>query len=200
MLIVQVDDATSGAFVPDAQVRVPSIGRIARTKWDGEASFAGLPRGRYRVEVRAIGYAPGNVDVAVGDDSRPVHFDLERVTPGLDTIRVTATATTRGLREFEDRRRHGLGRFFGDSALAEHYAKGTGLFLATIPGFRGGRYRDGCAPRFYLDGFELKAFSLEAIRLQDLAGVEVHSPSTVPVQYRTYGSELCAVILLWTKW
>jgi len=59
-LIVSVGDAMNGAFIADAEVRLPSLGRTARTKWDGEASFAGLSPGQYRVQVRAVGYAPAD--------------------------------------------------------------------------------------------------------------------------------------------
>ena len=58
VLVVSVGDAATGAFIPDAQVRLPSVGRVARTQWNGEARVAGLSDGRYRIQVRAIGYAP----------------------------------------------------------------------------------------------------------------------------------------------
>lgn len=208
VLVVQVGDATTGAFIADAQVRLPSVGRVSRTKWDGEATFGGLGEGRYRVEVRAIGYAPGDVDVLLAGDTIPVHFNLERVAASLDTVRVSAGRAARGLREFEERRKHGLGRFFTDSMLANQRAKDAITFLGEVPGFRiiAGRgasrllvYRDECL-RLYLDGFEMKDVNLETLRLEEFGGVEVYSPATVPVQYRTYGSGSCAVVLFWTKW
>jgi hypothetical protein len=209
VLVVQVGDAATGTFIVDAQVRLPSVGRVSRTKWDGEATFGGLGEGRYRVEVRAIGYAPGDVDVLLTSDTMPVHFNLERVPKDLDTVRVSASKVTRGLREFEERRKHGLGRFFTDSVLANQRAKDPLTFLAEVPGFRviAGRgiarklvYRDECL-RVYLDGFELnRDIELESLRLEEFGGIEVYSPATVPVQYRTYGSGSCAVVLFWTKW
>lgn len=209
VLVVQVGDAASGKFIADAQVRLPSVGRVSRTKWDGEATFGGLSDGRYRVEVRAIGYAPGDVDVLLEGDSLPVHFNLERVPAGLDTVRVSAERTTRGLREFEERRKHGIGRFFTDSALANQRAKDVLTFLGEVPGFRiiAGRgvsrkliYRDECL-RIYLDGFELnRDIDIESLRLEEFGGVEIYSPATVPVQYRTHGSGSCAAVLFWTKW
>jgi hypothetical protein len=209
VLVVQVGDATTGTFIADAQVRLPSVGRVSRTKWDGEATFGGLGEGRYRVEVRAIGYAPGDVDVLLASDTMPVHFNLERVPAGLDTVRVSAGRVARGMREFEERRKHGLGRFFSDSMLASQRAKDAITFLGEVPGFRiiAGRgasrvlvYRDECL-RPYLDGFELnREIGLESLRLEEFGGIEVYSPATVPVQYRTYGSGSCAVVLFWTKW
>lgn len=70
VLVVQVADAATNGFIADAQVRLPSIGRVARTRWDGEVQFDGLTNGKYRIEVRAIGYAPGNVTVALIGDTR----------------------------------------------------------------------------------------------------------------------------------
>src|SRR4051812_26429807 len=107
-LVVQVGDAASGAFLADAQVRVPSVGRISRTKWNGEASFGGLASGKYRVQVRAIGYAPGDVDMLVSGDTANVMFNLEHLPAGLDTVRVIADKLPRGLREFEQRRKSNI--------------------------------------------------------------------------------------------
>src|SRR5262245_6030227 len=80
VLVVQVADATTNGFIADAQVRIPTIGRMARTRWDGEVQFENLDKGKYRIEVRAIGYAPGDVDVALIGDTLPVFFSLERVS------------------------------------------------------------------------------------------------------------------------
>src|SRR5262245_27370051 len=137
VLVVQVADAATNGFIADAQVRIPTVGRIARTRWDGEVQFDNLDNGKYRIEVRAIGYAPGEVDVALTGDTLPVFFSLERVSTTLDTVRVRAERTSRNLREFEERRQHKIGRFFTDSALIDNRAKGLQLMLATqVPGFQ----------------------------------------------------------------
>ena len=227
VLIVSVGDAANGAFVADAQVRLPSVGRVARTAWDGEARFPGLQSGRFHIQVRAIGYAPGDIDMPVSGDSASVLFNLERITTALDTVRVVApqaTRAARGLKEFEERRQAGIGRFITDSALIEHRAQGLQLFLATgVPGLMvfghgvvAGGATDGgrCPVLFYLDGFKLtempsgpsdlraaqkQVLDLDALRLEHLAGIEVYSRTSAPAQYKPSG-DYCKVILLWTKW
>jgi hypothetical protein len=228
VLVVQVADAATNGFVADAQVRLPTIGRVARTRWDGEVQFGDLANGKYRIEVRAIGYAPGETTVALIGDTLPVFFSLERVSTALDTVRVRAAEIPLRLQEFETRRKAGIGRFFTDSVLTEHRAQGLRLFLAyRVPGlfFREGtlvaknRERD-CAMLVYLDGFSLgptigpsyslapklphNVFAREPIdfdkfRLEELAGIEVYSRADAPAQYRPSG-DYCKVVLLWSKW
>jgi len=197
ILIVSVGDAANGAYIADAQVRLPSAGRVSRTAWNGEARFTGLPSARYHIEVRAIGYAPGDIDMPVTGDSASVLFSLERITTALDTVRVVAAQATRaarGLKEFEERRQAGIGRFFTDTALIEHRAQGLRLFLAArVPGL------NSCPVSYYLDGFKLTKFDFDAFHLEDLAGIEVYSRISAPVQYKPLG-DYCKVILLWTKW
>ena len=223
VLLVSVGDAKSGAFIADAQVRIPSLSRVARTKWDGEARFDDLREGRYRIQVRAIGYAPGDIDLEVKGDTASLHFELEKITPTLDTIRVTATRGERNLDEFETRRRQNLGRFVTDSTLQAEHAKGLQLILIShIPGLKvvgrgvkamepqvtGKRSGDGCPVLIYVDGFKYRepdpttrdtqVDDLGAINFDEVAAVEAHSLSTVPAQYKTLG-DYCKVVLIWTK-
>ncbi|MGH9885772.1 MAG: carboxypeptidase-like regulatory domain-containing protein [bacterium] len=220
VLVVQVADA-GGAFVAEAQVRLPSLGRVARTKWDGEARFDGLEPGRHRVEVRAIGFAPSDRDVEVSGDTVPVTFKLQRVAPTLDTVRVKQTRSARLLREFEDRRAIGIGRFFTDSTLMDHRTLGLRMFLSTrVPGLKvkgnGVVYGEGCKVLFYLDGFEVSPMpsgrvgrggigggngilDLDEYPMHTLAGVETYTRATAPVPYNRTGN-YCALILMWTKW
>ena len=100
-LIVSVGDAANGAFIKDAEVLLPTIGRTARTKWDGEARFPDLPNGKYRVIVRALGYAPGDLEAELAGDSLGIHFALERVNP-LDTVRIVETKPSAPARRVRD--------------------------------------------------------------------------------------------------
>jgi hypothetical protein len=224
VLVVSVGDAKTGSFISGAQVRIPSLGRIERTKWDGEARFDDLRPGRYRVQVRAIGYAPGDIDLEVKGDTASLHFELEKINPMLDTVRVTATRAERQLDEFETRRRQNLGRFITDSMLQAERAKSIQqLLVAHVPGLKivgrgvkamepqtrksGMRPRrtvgDGCPVLIFLDGFEfsdpeIDVANIENIRPEELAGVEAYTLNTVPVQYKRLG-DYCKVLLLWTK-
>lgn len=92
VLVVSVGDAAGGQFIPNAEVRLPEAGRVARTGWDGEAAFTGLETGRYRLQVRAIGYAAVAIDVLLKGDTVGVFCQLERVA-ALDTVHVVSVHT-----------------------------------------------------------------------------------------------------------
>jgi len=205
VLVVTVGEVTTGSFIADAQVRLPSIGRSERTKWNGEAIFTGITDKRVRIQVRAIGYAPGDFETLVTGDTTAVHFELEKVSAALDTVRVRASRGERQLQEFEVRRQAGLGRFIVDSVIAAEHAKGLQqLLVSHVPGLKvagrgvrgmepplGGKgmLRDGCKVLVYLDGFKLTeidprydAFDLESIDITNLAGVEAYNQPNAPVQ------------------
>lgn len=55
-----------------------------------------------------------------------------------------------------------------------------------------------CVPRIFLDGLAYTDSTVSAFSTGDLAGVEFHDVSTMPVQYRRTGTE-CGVLLLWSR-
>jgi hypothetical protein len=217
-LVVQVGDATSGAFIQGAEVRLTSINRAERTRWDGEARFTNVAAGKHHVQVRALGYAPGDVDIEISGDTLPLHFSLERIAAVTDTVRVVSARHERHLREFEDRRKTGIGRYLTDSAITEHRHQGLQVMLATqVPGLKMLQdalvtpgVRGDCGVLFYLDGFILgqsltprgafqrDSINLRTIRPEELGGIEVYSRTSAPQQYRPLGS-YCKVVLMWMK-
>jgi hypothetical protein len=169
LLVVSVGEVGTGAFIKDADVRLVEPKRSARTAWDGEARFAGVAAGRVHVQVRAIGFAPGDVDVQVTGDSIAVHFELERSTVALDTVRVNeATKVRPMLQEFETRRKQNIGRFLTDSMLMEDRTQSLQFILAArFPGIQvhehgirsmqpSGLGADSeCPVLIYMDGFKI---------------------------------------------
>ena len=169
LLVVSVGEAGTGAFIKDADVRLVEPKRSARTAWDGEARFAGLASGRIHVEVRAIGFAPSDIDVQVTGDSMAVHFELERSSVPLDTVRVSEAAKLRpALQEFETRRKQNIGRFLTDSMLREDRTQSLQYVLsARLPGLQvreqglmsmqpsGIRGDNECPVLIYMDGFKI---------------------------------------------
>lgn len=211
-LLVSVGDAADGHFIADAQVRLPSIGRVVRTRWNGEALFAGLAEGRYRVQVRAIGYAPADLEVQLQGDTLGVFCRLERLATPLDTVHIADVYAAAAPKEFEIRRRMGIGRFITDSTLNHDRMESLPLLLQShIPGVmlnsRGLYVIEGsgllgspvCGVLIYLDGFKLTDTDLASIRPADLIGVESYSRASAPVQFRPQGN-YCKVILLWSRW
>jgi len=224
VLVVTVGEVTNGAFIADAQVRLPSIGRIERTKWNGEAIFTGINDKRVRIQVRAIGYAPGDFETLITGDTTAVHFELERVSSTLDTVRVRASRNDLHLAEYETRRQQGLGRFIVDSVITAEHAKGLKQLVAShIPGVRVNSFGDlvsmeppppnmsqgrgsmrrpcvgGCCIAVYLDGFRLNSeIDLDHIDPMEIAGIESYNQPNAPVQYKP-SIDVCKVILLWSK-
>ena len=224
VLVVTVGEVTSGAFIADAQVRLPSIGRIERTKWNGEAIFTGVTDKRVRIQVRAIGYAPGDFETLITGDTTAVHFELEKVSSALDTVRVRASRNELHLAEYETRRQQGLGRFIVDSVIDAEHAKGVKqLLVSHIPGLRVNNFGDvvglepptpnmsggrgtlrrpcagGCCVALYLDGFLLNSdIDLDHIDPKEIAGIEAYTQTNAPVQYKPT-IDICKVILLWSK-
>jgi hypothetical protein len=177
-LVVTVGDAAGGAFIADAEVRLPTLGRTARTGWNGEARFGGLSDGEYRIQVRALGYAPGDFDARVTGDTVAVHFAMERIGAVLDTVRVSDTKPSLRLAEFERRRSMGIGRFLTDSMLADDKTRSLQYVLATrFPGFSvkekgiistqpSGLMGDNeCPVLIYLDGMQLESVGRKPLTL-----------------------------------
>ncbi len=222
VIVVGVADGQNGAPLPDAVVRLPDVGKTARTDWIGEARFR-VPRGTHVVEVRRLGYAASSVTIlAQGDSVGPV-FMLERLTTSLDTVRVLGRWVPARLAEFEQRRRMGIGRFLTDSALEREGNRSVALVLSMrFPGIRAAPDPDSpghyalqstrvntllphdaskfsavCKVDVYLDGILYNEY--DSLFPTDLAGVEFYTMGTAPPQYRR-GTGACQVMLLWSKW
>ncbi|MBL0939454.1 MAG: carboxypeptidase-like regulatory domain-containing protein [Gemmatimonadaceae bacterium] len=107
---------------PIAGAEVELIGTTFRARSDSSGAFfiAGVPPGSYRLQVRAVGYSPILVDLALGREKmedvdillRPVAQELERVD-----VRAALTPTARNLLGFESRRKFGIGKFLDSTAL-----------------------------------------------------------------------------------
>src|SRR5437868_5442912 len=76
-LIVSVADAANGRPLEGAQVRLVETGRLSRADWIGEVRFSDVSAGTHVVQVRMVGYAPGEIKVLVAGDSTGAVFMLE---------------------------------------------------------------------------------------------------------------------------
>lgn len=210
-----------GRPVAEALVRLRNLGRLARTDWLGEASLAGLPRGRQRIEVLRVGYAPAVTDLLIQHDTTGAQFILEPLADTLAAVNVRARAPSMpiaNLRDYERRKAMGIGRFRDDTVFERQRGQHMVLTLAQLfPGLRAapddlpGKYRlisgrgsprfkdDGvCKVDVYMDGVRI-ASDLEILAPQDISGAELYSMESAPPQYRTQ-SKACHVLLLWTRY
>ncbi len=130
VLVVGVSDVTNGAPLSNADVTLPDIGREARTDWIGEARFAALSSGTYRVRVHLIGYALADLTLPVRGDSAGVHVALEPAARILDAVTVSARPVLDVMNEFEARRRRGTGRFLAADQLEQERGQDFALVAA----------------------------------------------------------------------
>ncbi|CAA9293440.1 MAG: hypothetical protein AVDCRST_MAG11-295, partial [uncultured Gemmatimonadaceae bacterium] len=213
--VVVTTDAVpiSGASVTLA----PAAGAASTvvTADDGRFAFT-APSGAAELRVRRIGFRAESLAVALpiapGDS---VVVRLAFVPRTLDAVVVQGRGTDRrppAIVEFYERRDRGNGRFITRAEIDRRQPMRTTDLLRTVPGIRvqltgagtSLRYRDSrCAPEVYLDGLALSAgeFDVDAIAPSTIEGIEVHSTSTVPVQYtRAFGRASCGTVLLWSRY
>ena len=225
VVVVGVADAATGAPVIDADVRLTSIGRSARTDWLGRAHFSGVRRGGHHISVRALGYAPLGAVVEVRDGARDtleaVLF-LDRPGAVLDTVNVVARAGRRRpalLREFDARRRIGYGqyltaqeidgewtrpladvvavRFAGLRSTADSTGR-TRLYSTRSTGLLSDRFPNRCPIDVYYNGVYARDGDIDLPSPIDVAALEYYGKSAAPPQYRRVG-KACGVLLVWLK-
>ncbi len=198
-----------------SQVRV-------RTGENGRFRVLGTPTGGYLLIVRRVGYRPITdlIEVIPGDTLR-LTFALERVPQSLDTVVVTERRQSPRMREFDARRKLGIGEFmtqddierraalevkdllrtFRTVNVSPSYSKGPMAEYFAL-GKRGGGVMQGeCAMTVLTDGVQMpKPFNLNLMPPpREIAGIEVYAGSaTVPAQYAALNSG-CGVVLVWTR-
>ncbi|HKW09354.1 MAG TPA: carboxypeptidase-like regulatory domain-containing protein [Gemmatimonadaceae bacterium] len=119
-LIIAVSEVAKATPIANAEVSLTELRRRARTGQAGEARLTGIPRGVYEVHVRRLGFAEAAILVPVDRDSVTITVLLRPSTAELDTVHVVESAiVTERHREFEMRRKRGLGRFLGPDDLAK---------------------------------------------------------------------------------
>jgi hypothetical protein len=114
---VIVTDAQSGSPLVGAEVVLPQLKLVHLTDAQGQARVPGVTAGEHRVRVRMLGYFASDTTLRVGGDTMTVQFRLERSSTTLPNVTVTATEVPAPLRDFETRRKQGLGRYLTEADL-----------------------------------------------------------------------------------
>ena len=136
VLVVGVADLTTGQAVQGAEVIFPELGRSARTDGLGEARIGGIPIGDHRIRVRFIGYAAADTTLAFEGDTTGIVFRLERTPVTIETVDVKAAGPSR-LRDFDVRRRQGIGKFLTADQLAKDAQREFGMVaMSRFPGLQ----------------------------------------------------------------
>lgn len=116
-LSVSVADAGSGTPIVGAEVFLPELKLLQRTDSVGRARIGGVPGGMQRIRVRLIGYAASDTTLRFAGDTILVEFHLARSAVPVGGVSVTA-AVPRALKDFESRRKQGIGRFLTETDLS----------------------------------------------------------------------------------
>ena len=132
---VAVAEVGSGAPIGSAEILLPNLRLLVRTDSLGQARIAGVPLGAHRVRVRRLGFAPSDVTLKFEHDTTDAVFRLERSATQLGAVDVTADATPTSLRDFEVRRKQGVGRFLAEAELSrEQNREFVDVATARFPG------------------------------------------------------------------
>lgn len=195
------------------QVRESVAGQVSNA--DGSFELRALPVGTHAIEALAVGYTPLRqaVDITEADTARLL-LTMAPVDLTLDAVTVLGERTAPyWKREFESRRRQGLGRFVDEAAIARRNPMMVSDLLAGLPGItiRAGRFvsqqqllmhHSGalCTPDVYLDGMlvDITGLGVDAfVPASRLMGVEIYRSSVLrPLEFpRLRG---CGLIVLWT--
>lgn len=207
-----------GHPIKSARLHIADSGVEAVTDDQGRFVVTGAPGGTQSVEVRAIGYYPGERTIdLVGGRSAAMHITLETLRSVLDTVHVAASRVySTDPHGFEARRRSGGRGYFFDQKDVERLRplEITELFrrIPTLTLSAGefeqavymrDFYGDGyCQPTVFIDGQRLERLSRRDIDLwvrpEELAGMEVYTRAEqAPPQFTTM--EGCGSVVLWTR-
>ena len=180
-----------------------------------------MPEGNQRLTLRRVGYGAEDAELAVvGGQVMERRFTLSAVT-ALSTV--NTTASTSGIKEFDEHRRIGLGTFFTRADLAKQEARRLSDIMATVSGVRivpmqGGRAAlsssrrppsltsGQCFAMIYRDksllygGREGEAVpNLNEIMVGDIEAIEYFaSPAETPAEYSGLQSP-CGVLVIHTR-
>jgi hypothetical protein len=195
-----------------------TVHRLGRANALGEAVIRDVPQGPQRMRVRRLGYAPAELDVAVVGDTSGAVFRLQKSAIQLGAVNIEAQALPARMKDYETRKKMGIGRFLTDVDLEKDRDRDFQLALTTrFPGLKTLIDNEGhrvlastrdhlgmngvspCYTTIYLDDSMLERADADMIRTWDLAAVEYFSGDQVPARYRTKEYS-CGVLLLWSKW
>ncbi len=206
-----VSDAATG--LPLSGVKASLEGYPAEVDGDDEGRFflGELPGGTQILLVRRLGYAPLRVPVDLRVPAmNHVHVDLSRVE-ALAKVQVFGRFSGRGQdrREFDERRRLGIGRVVQGKTLERRGSQALLFALQGVPNLLvqtngpqpGLRVRRGavtCEPRLWLDGFRTDMTVVASLTASEIAAVEVF-PRNVGVPMRFAAWDDCGTVLIWTK-
>ncbi|MDQ2668334.1 MAG: carboxypeptidase regulatory-like domain-containing protein [Gemmatimonadota bacterium] len=214
--VVYIDSAHTP--IADAEVSLPELLLSTRSNERGIFRMTEIPPGVHTLIVRKVGYGALETKLTfdVGVLQREVF--LTRTTV-LDSVKVLAQRPV--LREFEEHRKIGIGKFVTRAQLEGRDGRRLGELLSTLAGVNitfksGAAFVSGsrgprsintptCLANVYLDRTLMYGkrgdppFNINSIPPEEIEGIEYFgSAATTPLEYSTLNSA-CGVIVIWTR-
>ncbi|MBL0939326.1 MAG: carboxypeptidase-like regulatory domain-containing protein [Gemmatimonadaceae bacterium] len=212
----------------DATVELLSLGQIVRSDSLGQFHFRSLKPGSYALQVRAVGYAPVTMQIRLAaQDTVDTDVLLAPTAQRLGTVRTDSSMPEvhrRFLREFDERRKLGMGGRFLD---AEFFKKNDtrevrAILESTIPnirivrkagldfliGARGAGWKKECFVQIVVNGFVqpepgVMPYDLIGHFGQNVLAFEYHGVGSTPMQYNATGRDnqgvVCGTAIFWTR-
>ncbi|HEU4628547.1 MAG TPA: carboxypeptidase regulatory-like domain-containing protein [Gemmatimonadaceae bacterium] len=204
-----------GAPLAGAQVSIRGLFGRGTTGSDGAFRLVSLPLGDRTLLVRRLGFRPESIAVTIEPGATAdVRVHLRPVPQQVAPVVVDADRSSFSgrMRDFNERRRRGIGRFFTAEEIDRRKPQLVSDLLRTLPGVRisssGAQHvvtfrNQSCTPLIWLDGMPASAGYLDPDLFEphSLAGIEIYTgPATVPAELMWMnGAGRCGVIALWTR-
>ncbi len=212
-IVGRVIEAGSSAPVQGAEVMLKGTPHRAVTTESGVFRLEELPTGEHTLAVNYLGMESKEFPVQLtARRTLEVTFRLEtKVLPVAElVVTVDQTVPVSKLTGFYRRSEQGPGYFLTRADIENQPATRATDLLRQVPGLdvgkrtRGGitpvtmGRRDGCLPRFYVDGAFTSYFDMDNLHPRDIAGIEVYrGNSEVPIRFKH--GDRCGVIVVWTR-
>ena len=211
-LVGVVRDA-AGATVPDVSVAIP--GSTTRTNARGAFELFTPHIDTVTISIRRIGFEP--VDALLTSRNKmwdTVIVQLETTARVLEERKITETPTRKalGLRDFEERRKVGLGTYVTRADIVERGSFRLSDLLRTKRGVtvqKGGKVRFSsqgsrgtCQPDIWLDGVRSLPMEVDELPSSTVEAMELYPYfSTVPMEFQRVGANTtpCGTIVIWTR-
>ena len=117
ILSVSVADAETGSPISGAEVVLPDLKILTRSDGNGQARLPNIPFGTHRVRVRFLGYSASDVQLKFDRDTVGAVFRLGKTASTISGVEIIAAQTPSQLKDFESRRKQGIGRFLTEADL-----------------------------------------------------------------------------------
>jgi hypothetical protein len=219
---------TDSSLVPLRGARVSIVRTLLQvaTGPNGRFRILDVPSGQYIVIVRRAGFHPTSAVLQVnGSDTLRLSYTLQQAPAELAPVIIAEQQQSFRMKEFEYRRKLGVGEFMTAEQIEKHNSAyvtellrmftsinvtptsgggGQDVYYPVSSRATGGMTSTGQAACFmivYVDNVPMPApFNLDMLPAPaELAGIEVYAgASETPLQFASLNTS-CGVILIWTK-